>query len=83
MTWFVQAVLVLVGAWLGWWLLWVPTLVWFTVAHRGWGLVVAIIIIDAYYGAFTAVPWQSLVALLVVGVMELVRPNLYTARTFE
>lgn len=78
MIWVVQASVVLFAAWLGWWLLWVPTLVWFTVFHRGWGLVIGVIIIDAYYGAFAAVPWQSLLAVVVVTAMELIRPYLYT-----
>lgn len=79
MIWFLQASVVLVGAWLGWWLLWVPVLLWFAVSHRGWGLVVGIILIDAYYGAFTTLPWQSLVAFAAVCLMEVIRPNLYTA----
>lgn len=78
MIWVAQASVVLFAAWLGWWLLWVPTLVWFTVSYRGWGLVMGIIIIDAYYGAFAAVPWQSLLAVVVVTAMELIRPYLYT-----
>lgn len=79
MIWVLQGTVVLVAAWLGWWWLWVPMLMWFTVTNRGWGLVVGVIVIDAYYGAFMGVPVQSLVALGVVSVMELVRPYLYTA----
>jgi hypothetical protein len=69
---------VLVTAWLGWWLVWVPALVWFSVIYRGWGLVLGVILIDGYYGAFMAVPWQSIVALIVVCIVQVVRPYLYT-----
>ena len=72
------AILVGAGLLMGWWFLWAPLLVWYSIYKNGWWLVLLAIIIDGYYGAFYLVPYQSLLASAVVVVSEYVRPYIFT-----
>ena len=70
---------VVIGLFLGWWLLWVPALIWYSIYVSAWWLVLLAILVDAYYGAFYTIPYQSLVALCIAVLMEFLRPYLFTA----
>ena len=70
---------VILGLFFGWWVLWVPTLVWYSIYESAWWLVLLAILIDAYYGAFYAIPYQSLLAFSIAVLMELLRPYLFTS----
>lgn len=71
-------VAVTTGLFLGWWFLWVPVLVWYAVYTNGWWVVLIAILVDGYYGAFYTVPYQALLAFVIVSAMECLRPYLFT-----
>lgn len=64
---------------LGWWFAWVPILLWYARYTDGWWVVLIAILVDGYYGAFYAVPYQSLLAFAIVSVFSYVRPHLFSA----
>ena len=73
------SLLFVVAVLLGWWFVWVPLLIWYSISKNGWYLVLAVILIDGYYGAFYAIPYQSLLAGLVVFATEYARPFILTS----
>jgi hypothetical protein len=74
---FALSIVILLGAWHGWWVVWVPALVWYAVYNHGALLVAAILCVDAYYGGFAALPWQTCIAFVIVALFAYLRPRLY------
>lgn len=74
--------LIIMGAlFFPWWavaLMMVP----YTTRYRGYELIVAMVLLDGYYGAFSRLPLLTLSALGVVWVMTSVRPFLRAPEPF-
>ena len=66
---------------LGWWFVWVPILVWYAIYTDGWWVVLIAVLVDGYYGAFYAIPYQSLLAFAIVSVLSYIRPHLIAVST--
>lgn len=68
------AILVAVGAFLGLWWIWIPFFIWYGLYHNSWWLVIILILVDGYYGAFSSVPMYTILAISLFVVLEVVRP---------
>lgn len=75
----VTGVAVGIGLLAGWWWIYAPIAVWYSVRTNGLWLVLLAVLVDGYYGAFYIVPYQSLIMLTIVLAAELLRPHLFTA----
>ena len=75
---FVIAGVASVALFIGWWWVWVPVVCLYAWYYDGWWIVIVAVLIDGYYGAFSAVPILSMATLALVIVVTMIRPLIYT-----